>query len=369
MSEFSASEIEFMARALRLAARGEYSAHPNPMVGCVLVRDNEVIGEGWHQVCGEAHAELNAISSAADASGATAYVTLEPCVHHGKTPPCTKALIAAGVTEVVCAMQDPFGEGGGQGIAALEKAGIKVRSGLMNAEAEQLNVGFLSRVRRSRPHVRAKIAASLDGAIAMRNGQSQWITGPAARSDVQRLRAKAGAIMSGIGTVLADDPSFNVRDESIDTAGRQPLRVILDSTLRMPLSSGMLCLPGDTLVYCANDSGRAELEDAGAEVVNLPGDDSSVDLVAVLDDLGAREINNLLVEAGPALAGSLIAADLVDELVIYQAPHIMGSETVSMFLTPAWTELADRRSLEFTDVRRVGGDTRITARICHAEQH
>ena len=369
MSEFSASDSEFMAQALRLAGRGEYGAHPNPMVGCVLVRDDKIIGEGWHKHCGEAHAEVNALSAAADASGATAYVTLEPCAHHGKTPPCTDALIAAGVTDVVCAMQDPFFEVGGQGIAALEKAGIKVRSGLMSTEAEQLNVGFLRRVRHGRPYVRAKIAASLDGAIAMRNGQSQWITGPAARSDVQRLRAKAGAIMSGIGTVLADDPSFNVRDESINMAGKQPLRVVLDSTLRMPLSSAMLCLPGKTLVYCADDSGRGELEEAGAEVVKMPGDSSQVDIAAVLDDLGAREINNLLVEAGPALAGSLIAADLVDELVIYQAPHIMGSETISMFLTPAWTDLTDRRTLEFTDVRRVGGDTRITARINCAEQN
>ena len=368
MSEFSASDSEFMSRALRLARRGEYSAHPNPMVGCVLVRDNEVIGEGWHQICGEAHAEVNAISAAADASGATAYVTLEPCAHHGKTPPCTDALIAAGVTEVLCAMQDPFGAGGGLGIAALEKAGINVRSGLMSAESEQLNDGFLCRVRHGRPFVRAKIAASPDGGIAMRNGQSQWITGPAARSDVQRLRARAGAIMSGIGTVLADDPSFNVRDESIDMAGKQPLRVVVDSTLRMPLSAGMLCLPGKTLVYWVDDSRRGELEKAGAEVVKIPGDASRVDITAVLDDLGAREINDLLVESGPALAGSLIAADLIDELVIYQAPHIMGSEAISMFLTPEWTDLADRRTLEFTDLRQVGGDTRITARITRAEQ-
>ncbi len=368
MPGFSASDSAFMARAFRLAARGEYSAHPNPMVGCVLVRDDEVIGEGWHEICGEAHAEVNAINAATDSNGATAYVTLEPCSHNGKTPPCTDALIAAGVTEVVCAMQDPFGDGGGQGITALEKAGISVRSGLMLAEAEQLNVGFLCRVRRGRPYVRAKIAASLDGAIAMKNGQSQWITGPAARSDVQRLRARSCAIMSGIGTVLADDPSFNVRDESIDLAGRQPLRVVLDSTLRMPLSAGMLCLPGKTLVYCTDDSRRGELEGAGADIVKVPGDQTGVDIATVLDDLGSRDINNLLVEAGPGLAGSLIAGDLIDELVIYQAPHIMGSETISMFLTPSWTELADRRTLELTDVRRVGGDTRITARITNAER-
>ncbi len=368
MSGFSANDSATMARALRLATRGEYTAHPNPMVGCVLVRDGTVIGEGWHALAGEAHAEINALNAAGNAAGATAYVTLEPCAHHGKTPPCTDALIEAGVAEVVCAMQDPFDSVGGRGFAALEKAGIKLRTGLMAAEAEQLNAGFLSRVRRGRPFVRVKIAASLDGAIAMQNGQSQWITGPAARSDVQRLRARAAAIMTGIGTVLADDPSFNVRDESIDMAGRQPLRVVLDSSLRMPLLSGMLCLPGKTIVYCVDDSGRKALEDAGAEVVKIPGDKSRVDLALVLEDLGRREINDLLVEAGPGLTGSLVSAGMVDELVIYQAPHIMGSETIAMFRTPAWTELADRKALEFTDVRRVGGDTRITARIRATDQ-
>ena len=368
MPGFSASDSAYMARALRLAARGEFGAHPNPMVGCVLVYDNKIIGEGWHELCGEAHAEVNALAQAGEARGATAYVTLEPCAHHGKTPPCADALIAAGVSEVICAIQDPFDDGGGRGIAALEKAGIKVRTGLMSAEAERLNAGFLRRLQHGRPFVRVKIAASLDGAIAMQSGQSQWITGPAARSDVQRLRARAGAVMTGIGTVLADDPSLNVRDESIDMAGRQPLRVVIDSTLRMPLSAGMLCLPGKTLVYCAYDESRSALEEAGAEVVRLPGEELGVDMAAVLDDLGEREINNLLVEAGPGLAGSLIAEDLVDELVIYQAPHIMGSETISMFRTPTWTELADRKALEFTDVRRVGGDTRITATIRKANQ-
>ncbi len=368
MSGFSANDSATMARALRLAARGEYTAHPNPMVGCVLVRDGKVIGEGWHELAGEPHAEINALNAAGNAAGATVFVTLEPCAHHGKTPPCTEALIEAGVADVVCAMQDPFDGMGGRGFAALEKAGITLRTGLMAAEAEQLNAGFLSRVRHGRPFVRVKIAASLDGAIAMRNGQSQWITGPAARSDVQHLRARAGAIMTGIGTVLADDPSFNVRDESIEMAGRQPLRVVLDSSLRMPLSSGMLCLPGKTIVYCVDDGGRKALEDAGAEVVKTPGDDGSVDLASVLDDLGRREINNLLVEAGAALTGSLVSAGLVDELVIYQAPHIMGSETIAMFRTPAWTELTHRRSLDITDVRRVGADTRITAGIRATDQ-
>ena len=368
MPGFSASDSAYMARALRLASRGEYTAHPNPMVGCVLVRDDKIIGEGWHALAGEAHAEVNALAATDNAKGAVVYVSLEPCAHHGKTPPCADALIAAGVSEVVCAMQDPSTEVSGRGIATLEKAGIKVRTGLMCAAAERLNAGFISRVTRGRPFVRAKIAVSLDGAIAMQNGESQWITGPAARSDVQRLRARAGAIMTGIGTVLTDDPSLNIRDDSIDTAGRQPLRVVLDSKLRMPLSSGMLCLPGETIVYCTDDENRDALENAGVQIVKTPGDDSNVDIASVLDDLGRRGINNLLVEAGPRLAASLIAAELVDELVIYQAPHIMGSETISMVRTPAWTDLADRRALDVIEVRRVGTDTRITARIKAASQ-
>lgn len=352
-----------MARALRLADNGRYSASPNPVVGCVLVRDGKTIGEGWHQQAGQAHAEINALRAAGNASEATAYITLEPCVHHGKTPPCTEALIRAGVAEVVCAMEDPFAAVGGRGVAALEKAGINVRSGLLRSAAEAINQGYLSRVLRSRPFVRLKVAASLDGAIAMSSGQSQWISGPEARADVQRLRASSGAIMTGIGTVLADDPSFNVRDETINMSGRQPLRVVLDSTLRMPLSSRMLCLNGNTVVYCVADDNRPALENAGADVVRVAGSDAGVDVEQVLKDLAVREVNDVLVEAGPDLAGSLLDANLVDELVIYQAPHIMGSETSPMFRTPMWTELANRKELEITDARRVGSDTRITARI------
>jgi len=352
-----------MARALKLAARGRYTAHPNPMVGCVLIRDDDVIGEGWHQRYGEAHAEIQALMGAGNATGSTAYVTLEPCVHHGKTPPCADALIAANIAEVIYALEDPFAAVGGRGAAKLEDAGIKVRSGLMEAAALELNRGYLSRVRRGRPFVRLKMATSIDGAVAMQSGESQWISGADARADVQRMRAESGAVLSGIGTVLADDPAFTVRDERIDSGDRQPLRAILDSRLRMPLSSGMLCLPGDTVVYCADDAARGPLEEAGAEVILVATANGQPDLGAVLDDLGRREINDLLVEAGPQLAGSLLAADVIDELVIYQAPHIMGSETVPMFATPGWTELASRRSLTITDTRRIGPDTRITARI------
>ena len=353
-----------MARALRLAERGQYAAHPNPMVGCVLVRDEAIVGEGWHEAAGEAHAEVNALEAAGDsARGSTAYVTLEPCAHHGKTPPCVEALISAGVSNVVVALEDPFPEVAGRGIAALKKAGLGVRVGLMQSSAEQLLTGFLSRITRNRPFVRLKMASSLDGGIAMSNGESQWITGPEARADVQRLRARSGAVMTGIGTILADDPSLTVRDTTIDTRGKQPSRVILDNGLRMPLSAEMLALPGQTLIYCIDDEKREALIAAGAEVIKVGANAGLVDVSAVLRDLASREVNDVLVEAGPTLAGSLINAGLVDELVLYQAPHIMGSETMGMFDTPAWTELANRKSLDISDVRRVGADTRITARI------
>ena len=353
-----------MAHALQLAERGLYTAHPNPMVGCVLVRDDKVVGEGWHEVAGEAHAEINALNAAGDkARGATMYVTLEPCSHHGKTPPCADALIESGVAEVVIGLQDPNPEVNGIGFGALAAAGIQTRVGLMQDEVEKLLRGFLSRVTRGMPFVRLKVAASLDGCIAMSNGESQWITGPEARSDVQRLRASSGAVLTGIGTVLADDPSLTVRDEAIDAGGKQPLRVVLDNDLRMPLSAEMLALPGQTLIYCTADQKRQPLTDAGAEVVRVGCDDGLVDAKAVLADLASREINDVLIEAGPALAGYLITNALVDELVIYQSPHIMGSETMGMFLTPKWTGLADRLALDITDVRNIGSDTRITAQL------
>ena len=364
MAEFSAAQSAFMARALRLASRGAYTAHPNPMVGCVLVRDGEIVGEGWHEAAGEAHAEINALEAAgAKARGATAYLTLEPCSHEGKTPPCAPALIEAGIGEVVIAMEDPFPAVSGNGSAALEAAGIPVRSGLMQDAAERLNAGFLSRVQRGRPFVRLKVASSLDGAIAMKSGESQWITGPEARADVQRLRARSGAILTGIGTVLADDPALNVRHDDLDTDGRQPIRAVLDSKLRMPLSAGMLAMPGTTVVYCTDDAGRQPLLDAGAHVVRVKREAGVLDVQQVLADLAGRDVNDVLVEAGPAVSGHLLSRRLADELVIYQAPHIMGSETRPMFGTPEWTRLADRLALDIVDLRRVGPDIRMTARI------
>lgn len=362
MSEFSAKDREFMQRSLLLAERGVLGAHPNPMVGCVLVKDDQIVGEGWHAHAGEAHAEVNAIRDAGGlAQGATAYVTLEPCSHHGKTPPCCDALIKAGVSHVVVALEDPNPKVDGKGIEQLRSAGVTVRSGLMRQDAAQLIAGFLSRMQRKRPLVRLKIACSLDGRIAMADGQSQWITGVEARSDVQRLRARAGAIMTGIGTVLADDPALTVREEKLNPYDRQPLRVVLDSDLRMPLAAKMLALPGDTLIFCNADADAEGLANAGADVVRVTSRDGLVDLSMVLGALADRGINEVLVEAGPTIAGQLVEQNLVDEFVIYQAPQILGSKTMGMFTTPSWSDLADRQMLTIIDVVKVGNDTRITA--------
>jgi len=362
MSEFSSQDRRFMQRALQLAERGRFGAHPNPMVGCVLVRDDDIVGEGWHPLAGEAHAEIYALQDAGSmAEGATAYVTLEPCAHHGKTPPCCDALIAAGVSNVVIAREDPNPKVNGQGIARLAKAGITVRTGLLQDAADLLMAGFLSRVSRGRPRVRLKIAASLDGRTAMASGESQWITGAAARKDVQRLRAKAGAILTGIGTVLADDPALTVRDTEINPHNRQPLRVILDSRLRMPASARMLALAGETLIFCRESDNAVELGEAGAEIVRLDSDSDSIDLVNVLEQLAGREINDVLVEAGPTIAGQFLTQRLVDELVIYQAPKILGSETKGMATTPGWERLADGLSLNIIEITPVGDDIRITA--------
>jgi len=366
MTTFSAFDCAHMARALKLAERGKYTARPNPKVGCVFVRNDSIVGEGWHQVAGEAHAEINALESASDqADGATVYATLEPCAHHGKTPPCAEALIDARVARTVVAMQDPFDDVSGRGLEMLRSAGIDVQVGLMAAAAAALNEGYISRLTRGRPFVRLKIAASIDGAIAMDNGDSQWITGPEAREDVQRQRARSGAVMTGIGTVLADDPSLTVRSTELPAAITQPIRVVLDSHLRMPLSAAMLTLPGTTLLCYGGDPDPADLVAAGAEVFSSGRNHAQVDVVAVLEELARREVNDVLVEAGPELAGHLLEKRLVDELVIYQSPHIMGSATRRMFETPSLSKLSDRLRLDIVDVRRIGDDTRITARLAH----
>jgi diaminohydroxyphosphoribosylaminopyrimidine deaminase/5-amino-6-(5-phosphoribosylamino)uracil reductase len=353
-----------MARALRLAERGRYTAHPNPVVGCVLVNDGKVVGEGYHEKTGEAHAEVNALQEAGDdARDSTAYVTLEPCAHHGKTPPCAEALIKAGVSKVIAAMQDPNQDVAGRGLQTLSDAGIDVQVGLMQTVAAALNRGFLKRVTEQRPFVRLKLAASIDGAIAMSSGESQWITGPEARADVQRLRARSGAVMTGIGTVLVDDPSLNVRATDIETGGLQPVRVVLDTDLRMPIAAGMLTLPGTTLLCCTGEPDASALHNTNADVMSFPVADGRVSVDAVLQELAVRGVNEVLVETGPGLAGHLLDKDFVDELVIYQAPHIMGSQTMGLVDTPTWSSLTDRKTLTISDVRRIGADTRITASL------
>jgi diaminohydroxyphosphoribosylaminopyrimidine deaminase/5-amino-6-(5-phosphoribosylamino)uracil reductase len=362
MSDFSSADHKFMQRALELAANGRFGAHPNPMVGCVLVQGERIVGEGWHALAGEAHAEVVALLDAGEAArDATAYVTLEPCSHHGKTPPCCDALIAAGVGEVIVARADPNPRVDGQGIAKLRKAGIGVRSGLLADDADRLMAGFLCRIKNGRPRVRLKIAASLDGRTAMASGESQWITGEEARADVQRLRAESGAVLTGIGTVLADDPSLTVRDQNLNPHDRQPLRVILDRQLRTPIKAKLLSLPGTTLIFCSTDSDAQPLQNAGAEIIEQDFTSNSLDLAPVLSVLAERQVNDVLVEAGPTLAGQFLEQQLVDQLLLYQAPQILGSETRGMVETPGWQRLADRLHLNILDVTRFGRDTRITA--------
>ena len=362
-----------MARALRLAERGLYSTSPNPRVGCVLVRDGKVVGEGWHQRAGEAHAEIHALSAAGEeARGATAYITLEPCSHHGRTPPCTDALLAAGVKRVVAAVQDPNPQVAGQGMGKLRAAGIEVECGLMEAAARELNIGFFARMTRGTPWVRSKIAASLDGRTALHNGTSQWITGKAARQDVQHWRARSCAVLTGIGTILADDPQLNVRE--VETS-RQPLRVVVDSYLRLPLTARILSaeyIPSLTLpprervlVYTATqDTGKiAALEKAGARVAVLPDTNGRVDLNAVLRDLATNGCNEVLVEAGSALNGALLQAGLVDELVLYLAPQLLGDMARGMAQLGELMSLDQRIELDWQDVRQVGKDLRIVAQV------
>ncbi|HFQ13766.1 MAG TPA: bifunctional diaminohydroxyphosphoribosylaminopyrimidine deaminase/5-amino-6-(5-phosphoribosylamino)uracil reductase RibD [Gammaproteobacteria bacterium] len=367
MSDFTRADHEFMSRALRLAAKGLYSTDPNPRVGCVLVREDVIVGEGWHERAGEAHAEIHALKAAGEqARGATAYVTLEPCCHHGRTPPCSEALIQAGVARVVIAMQDPHARVDGGGIAQLREAGIEVETGLLEARARELNPGFIQRMQRGRPFVRCKLGMSLDGRTAMASGESKWITSPAAREDVQRLRARSSAMLTGVGTVLADDPSLTVRIEGVE---RQPLRVVVDTHLSMPATAKMLSLPGRTLVMtCSDDeAARQRLQQAGAEVCLMPcGAGNSVSLEAVLDELAGREVNEVLLETGATLSGAMLQQGLIDELVIYMAPVLMGDGARGLFHLPGLDSMADKIPLEISDVRAVGRDWRITAKIQEA---
>lgn len=365
----------YMARALALAGRGLYSTDPNPRVGCVLVRNGEIVGEGWHGRAGAPHAEVLALRQAGErARGATAYVTLEPCCHHGRTPPCSEALIAAGVARVAAAMVDPNPIVAGRGLAGLAAAGIAVESGLMIGAAAELNCGFVSRMRRGRPWLRLKMAMSLDGRTALANGVSQWITGEAARQDVQRWRARSSAILTGVDTVLADDPLLNVRlaPEVWAEYGygdlRQPLRVVMDTRLRLPARARLFEAPGKVQVFTANsdDSAAAPLRAAGATVTTIPTGAGGVDLRIALETLGAQGMNELWVEAGPRLSGALLEQNLVDELIIYMAPKLLGDGAHGLFHLPRWESLAECPELRIHDVRAVGSDWRIMARVDHA---
>ena len=367
---FSAEDHAFMARALQLAERGRYTTRPNPRVGCVLVRDGQIIAEGFHQRAGEAHAEAAALNAAgADARGCTAYVSLEPCAHHGRTPPCADALIAAGVVRVVHAIDDPNPHVAGGGAARLRAAGILSEGGLLATEAHALNRGFLMRCAHGRPFVTLKMGMSLDGRVALANGRSQWITGAESRADVQRLRAGACAILTGIGTVLADDPRLDVRDPRFDTAGRPPTRVILDSTLRTPAEAKIFSTPGEVIIFTANtDLGAADpLRTSGARVEAVASRVGQLDLTAVLMRLGALGMNEILVEAGPRVAGSLLAAHLVDELVLYIAPMLLGAGARDAFAWPALVDLAEAPRFNCVDVRRTGADQRMILRPGHLD--
>ncbi len=361
----SSVDYEYMARAIRLAKRGLYTTDPNPRVGCVLVREGVIVGEGWHVRAGGPHAEVIAMQQAnGQEKDSTAYVSLEPCSHHGRTPPCSEALLAAGIRRVVVAMQDPNPKVAGAGIAQLKAAGIEVEVGILEDQAKALNPGFISRMQRGRPFVRSKLATSLDGRTAMANGESQWITSAEARHDVHRLRARSSAIVTGIGTVLADDPSLTARLADA-TEVIQPVRVVVDSQLRMPCTAKLFQQEGETWVFTHNDNATAikALESAGARVFVSPARQGRIDLSALLKTLAEQQINEVMIEAGTTLNGALLQAGLIDEWIWYMAPKIMGDSARGAFHLPGLMNMTDSVVMDISDVRRIGQDWRITGRI------
>ena len=365
-------DVECMTHALRLARRGRFTTRPNPNVGCVITNlSGDVVGTGFHRRAGGAHAEIIALEDAgSQAQGATVYVTLEPCCHQGKTGPCTEALIAAGVARVVVAMQDPNPLVAGKGIQQLRDHGIKVDVNVLSDQAHALNIGFFKRMKNGYPWVKIKSAISLDGRTALHNGESKWITSPSARDDVQFLRAQSDAILTGIGTVLADDPSLNVRLSAQELGSEddilQPTRVVVDSALQMPADAKMLSLAGRTMIFTLNESAaNAFPKSDNHEVICLPNKNERIELQEVLKNLAAQEINTVLVEAGAKLVGSLMQYNLVDELIIYIAPKLFGDSAQGMANIEPIATMEERISLEYTDVRHVGDDLRITALVKH----
>ena len=365
-SEQSVLDVHYMARAVELARKGHYSTHPNPRVGCVIVRDGQTVGEGWHERAGEPHAEVHALRAAGElARGATAYVTLEPCSHHGRTPPCADALVNAGLARVVAAMQDPNPEVAGRGLQRLQQAGIATESGVLENEARLLNQGFLKRMEHGLPFVRVKLAMSLDGRTAMASGESQWITGPDARSAVQRLRAQASVVLTGADTVLADDARLTVRaaelgldaEQTALALSRPPLRVLIDGRLRVPLDAAFFKAGPALVATCV---AVEEQYANGPECLIVPGVEGQVDLRQLLVELARRGVNEVLVEAGPRLAGAFAQQGLVDEYQIFMAGKFLGSSARPLLDWPL-AQMKDAPALKITEIRAVGDDWRVTA--------
>jgi diaminohydroxyphosphoribosylaminopyrimidine deaminase/5-amino-6-(5-phosphoribosylamino)uracil reductase len=362
---FTPFDQQMMSRALEIAALGRYSAPPNPAVGCVIAQGEKIVGEGWHRKAGERHAEPIALEMAgAAAKNSTAYVTLEPHSFHSRTPPCTDALIKAGVRRVVIGMIDPNPKVSGQGVEQLRAAGIEVEVGLMESAARELNRGFAKRMESGLPWCTLKVGASLDGRVALANGESRWITGPEARADVQRLRAQSSAIVTGVGTVLADDPQLTVRDAKFEMYGRVPLRVVCDSHLKTPPTARLLRESGSTLIVHTQAADRTEaLKRAGTKLLRIDGDSAGrVPLQTLMRELGKLECNEILIEAGPTLSGAWLASGLLDELVVYQAPVVLGSSARPMFETPDLERLEDRWQFTLIESRAAGSDQRLTLR-------
>lgn len=357
---FSTEDARHMARALELARRGLWTTDPNPRVGCVIVNQGEIVGEGWHQFAGEAHAEVNALKAAGErARGGTAYVTLEPCNHQGRTPPCSEALVRHGLARVVAAMEDPNPLVGGQGLKRLQEAGITTQTGLLTQDAENLNPGFIQRMRTGKPWIRSKIGMSLDGRTAMASGESRWITGPNARQDVHRLRARSSAIVTGSGTLLADNPAMTARLPEPHPPLLQPVRILLDSQLRCPRSARFFEASGTYQVLTLKES-----EDPKEASIHRlpPSGHRGIDLEAVSDWLGQQGFNEVLFECGPTLNGALLASGIVDEWMIYMAPRILGNQGRGLFQLPGLERLADAPHLKLLESRQVGEDLRLTFR-------
>lgn len=363
---FSIFDSQMMLRAIELAKRGIYTTAPNPNVGCVITQGDDIVGEGFHFRAGEPHAEVHALRAAGEnAKGATAYVTLEPCSHYGRTPPCADALIDAGVSRVVCAMVDPNPKVAGRGIQRMRDARIQVDVGLMQAQAEALNPGFIKVMKTGLPFVQLKLASSLDGRTALANGQSKWITGDEARADVQVFRAQAGAILSTSQTVLDDNPSLNVRWEQLPNAVkaqyaqdnlRQPVRVILDTHRKVKDDAHLFSLDGEVIIVTAS---QADSDNGTVKLLTVAKDAGQLDLNSSLRALASNSINHIWVEAGATLAGSLLKAGLVDELIIYQAPKLMGSDSRALVNLQGMTCMTQVPAFELTDVTRIGNDVRL----------